>query len=263
MAGKIKARICFVSLICTLAVLLTSCDFRLMSKREVKEYLERQYGKEFTVLSSESVTDDYYDDDVWRVRAYIVSLKDNPDTCFYAFNVVEGESFGIFGFRNWLIDTYASDIIGTAFLEQAADTELEYELYYTYPVKLSSEYHSYLWIKFVPVFPEDLTEVCELLSRTFTDTLEKVPEAQDKNTLTRIQIQYREPDWPDENFCLIWIEPFALYEWNEATSLYERGAMDTDAEAIREFILDEVGEYKERLQHAKSGVEGAECTPCG
>jgi len=62
---------------------------------------------------------------------------------------------------------------------------------------------------------------------------------------------------------LIWIEPFALYEWNEATSLYERGAMDIDAEAIREFILDEVGEYKERLQHAKSGVEGTECTPCG
>ena len=136
MAGKIKARICFVSLICALAVLLTSCDFRLISKREVKEYLERQYGQEFTVLSSESVTDDYYDDDVWRVRAYIVSLKDNPDTCFYAFNVVEGESFGIFGFRNWLIDTYASDIIGTAFLEQAADTELEYELYYTYPVNV-------------------------------------------------------------------------------------------------------------------------------
>ena len=66
MAGKIKARICFVSLICALAVLLTSCDFRLMSKREVKEYLERQYGQEFTVLSSESVTDDYYNDDVWR-----------------------------------------------------------------------------------------------------------------------------------------------------------------------------------------------------
>lgn len=41
------------------------------------------------------------------------------------------------------------------------------------------------------------------------------------------------------------------------------GAMDTDAEAIREYILDEVGEYKERLQHDKSGVEGTECTPCG
>ena len=65
MAGKIKARVCFASLICTLMLLLTSCGFHLMSKREVKEYLERQYGQKFTVISSESVTDDYYEDDVW------------------------------------------------------------------------------------------------------------------------------------------------------------------------------------------------------
>ncbi len=250
MAGKIKARICFASLICALAFLLNSCDFRLMSKREVEEYLERQYGQEFTVLSSESVTDDYYDD-AWKVRAYMVSPKDNPHTYFCAFNVIEGESFGVFGFRNYLHDTYAGDILGTVFLEQAADTELEYELDYTYPVKSSSEYHSYLWIRFASVFPENLTEVCQLLSRTFTDTLERVPGAQDKDTSTRIQIQYREPDWPDEEFCLIWIEPFALYEWNEATSHYELRAMDTDAEAIREYILDEVSEYKERLQQTE------------
>ena len=66
MAGKIKTGICFASLICALALLLTSCDFRLKSEREVEKYLEKQYGQEFTVLSSESVTDDYYNDDVWR-----------------------------------------------------------------------------------------------------------------------------------------------------------------------------------------------------
>ena len=65
MAGKIKAGISFASLICALVLLLTSCDFRFMSKQEVEEYLEKQYGQEFTVLSSESVTDDYYDD-VWE-----------------------------------------------------------------------------------------------------------------------------------------------------------------------------------------------------
>ena len=36
MTGKVKARICFASLICVLALLLTSCDFRLMSRREVE-----------------------------------------------------------------------------------------------------------------------------------------------------------------------------------------------------------------------------------
>lgn len=41
MTGKVKARICFASLICALMALLTSCDFRLMSKREVENYLKK------------------------------------------------------------------------------------------------------------------------------------------------------------------------------------------------------------------------------
>ncbi|MDE7308333.1 MAG: hypothetical protein K2N61_06650 [Lachnospiraceae bacterium] len=252
MTSKVKARICFAGLVCALALLFTSCDFHIMSKREVEEYLKKRYSREFTVLSSESVTDDYYDDDVWRVKAYIVSPKDDPDTCFYAYNIVEGESFGVPGFRNSLHDTYAGDIIGAAFLEQAADTELEYKLDYTYPVKSSSEYHSYLWITFDPVFPEDLKEICEMLSRTFTDTLEKIPEAQDNHASTSIRIWYREHDWSDEKFCSIWIQPFAQYEWNEETGKNELIPFDTDADAIREYILDEVDEYKERLQQARS-----------
>ena len=115
MAGKIKAGICFASLICALALLLTSCNFRLKSEREVEKYLEKQYGQEFMVLSSESVTDDYYNDDVWRVMAYTVSPKDDPETQFFVFNTVEGESFGVPGFRNGLQDTYSLDIFGRAF----------------------------------------------------------------------------------------------------------------------------------------------------
>ena len=241
MEGKIKAGICFAGLMCALVLLLTSCDFHIMSKGEVEEYLEKQYNTEFTVLSSESVTDDYYDD-VWRVRVYIVSPKDDPD------NIVEGESFGVPGFRNSLHDTYVGDIMGATFLEQAADTELEYKLDYTYPVKSSSEYHSHLWISFDPVFPEDLTEICELLSRTFTGTLEKIPWAQDKQSSTHIRIWYREHDWPDEKFCLIWIEPFARYEWNKETGKNELIPFNPEADAIREYILDEAGEYKERMQ---------------
>ena len=125
MEGKIKARICFASLICVLAILFTSCDFRLKSKREVEKYLEKQYGQEFTVLSSESVTDDYYDDDVWMVRAYTVSPKDDPETQFFVFNKVEGESFGVPGFRNGLQDTYSLDIFGKAFEIRAADTDVQ------------------------------------------------------------------------------------------------------------------------------------------
>ena len=136
MAGKVKTSICFASLICALALLLTSCDFRLMSKQEVEEYLERQYGQEFIVLSSESVTDDYYDD-VWRVRVYTVSPKDGPETQFFVFNTVEGERFGVLGFSNRLSDTYSLDIFSKAFETRAAEKDVEYSFNYFYPVSVA------------------------------------------------------------------------------------------------------------------------------
>lgn len=239
-----KKKLCLTLLVCSLMLGLSACDFRLMSKREVEDQLEEWYGQEFTVLSSRSITDDYYMDDIWRAKMHIVSPKEDPDTCFYAFNVVEGENFGVPGFWNWLSDTYAADIIGAAFEKQAADTGLEYELDYTYPVKSSSEYHSHLWITIDPIFPKDLTEVCELLSRTFADALEKIPGAEGRRTEAGIKIRYRELDWPEEESCLIWIEPFSQLYWNEETKTHEWISIGADAEVIREYIMNEVNSYK-------------------
>jgi len=50
-----------VVLACVLLLSLANRDFRLMSKREGEEQLEKRYGREFTVLSPASVTDHYYD----------------------------------------------------------------------------------------------------------------------------------------------------------------------------------------------------------
>lgn len=52
MTGKVKARICFASLICALMALLTSCDFRLMSKREVDTELEYELNYTYPIKSS-------------------------------------------------------------------------------------------------------------------------------------------------------------------------------------------------------------------
>lgn len=223
---------------------LSSCDLLLMSKGEVENQLEEWYGQKFTVLSSKSITEDYYKDDIWRAKVYIVSPKEEPDTYFYAFNVVEGESFGVPGLRNWLSDTYAADIIGAVFEEQAADTKLKCELTYTYPVKLSSEYHSHLSITIDPVFPEDLTETCEILSRTFADVLEKVPRAEGRSTEADFRIRYREADWPEEESCVIWIRPFSQPYWNKETKTHEWISIGADAEVIRECIMNEVDSYK-------------------
>lgn len=225
MAGKIKARICFAGLICALALLFTSCDFRLMSKQEVEEYLEKRYGQDFIVLSSESVTDAYYDD-VWRVRAYTVSPKDDPETQFFVFNTVKGESFGVPGFSNGLQDTYSLDIFGKAFETRAADMDVEYSFDYFYPVKSSSVYYSDLYVNIEPVSLNNLETVCTVLSQAYTDTSEKVQVIPSGVTIMLI---YSEPTWPDDESCFIRI------------GYYELSAMvDTSAEAIKEYILNEV-----------------------
>ncbi len=233
MAGKIKARVCFVGLICTLALLLTSCGFRLMSKREVEEYLEKQYGQKFTVISSESVTDDYYEDDVWRVRAYTVSPKDDLQTQFFVFNTVEGESFGVPGLANRLSDTYSLDIFGRAFETRAADTDVEYSFDYFYPVKSSSVYYSDLYVNIGPVSSGNLETVCMILSQAYADTFEK---AQVMPSGVSVMLTYKEPAWPEDQSCLIRIDSFYL------------SGFDTNTETIEKYILDEVSKYQKRLQ---------------
>lgn len=233
MAGKIKARVCFASLICTLMLLLTSCGFRLMSKREVEEYLEKQYGQKFTVISSKSVTDDYYEDDVWRVRAYTVSPKDDLQTQFFVFNTVEGESFGMPGLANRLSDTYSLDIFGKAFETRAADTDVEYSFDYFYPVRSSSVYYSDLYVNIEPVSSRNLETVCMVLSQAYADTFEK---AQVMPSGVSVMLTYKEPTWPEDQSCLIRIDSFYL------------SGFDTNTETIEKYILDEVSKYQKRLQ---------------
>ena len=233
MAGKIKTGICFASLICALALLLTSCDFRLKSEREVEKYLEKQYGQEFTVLSSESVTDDYYNDDVWRVMAYTVSPKDDPETQFFVFNTIEGESFGVPGFRNGLQDTYSLDVFGKAFETRAADTDMEYSFDYFYPIKSSLVYYSDLYVNIEPVSSENLETVCTVLSQAYADTSEVVKKIPYGVT---VMLTYREPTWPENQSCLIRIDSFYL------------SGFDTNTETFEKYVLDEVGKYQKRLQ---------------
>lgn len=211
-------------LACLLLLFLANRDFRLMSKRKVEKYLEKRYGQEFTVLSSESVTDDYYDD-VWRARAYTVSPKDDPETHFFVFNIVEGESFGVPGIRNGLSDTYSLDIFGKAFATRAADTDLEYSFDYFYPVKSSLTYYSDLYVNIGPVSSENLETVCAILSQAYADTFEIV---KDVPYGVSIMLTYKEPSWPEDRSCFIRIGSYEL-----STKI------DTSAEAIKEYILNE------------------------
>jgi len=214
-----------------------------MSKWEVEEQLEKRYGQEFTVLSSASVTDDYYDD-VWRVKVYVVSPKDDPDTSFYAYNIVEGESFGVPGFRNSLTDTYSLDIFAKAFEVWAADTDVEYTFRYFYPIESSSVYYSSLYVSIEQVTPENLNTVCTLLSKAYADTFEKTQEIPFSVT---IKLTYWDPAWPEDESIFVMLNKYD-FDWNEGTPQRELRELDTDAEAIREYILDKVNRHETHMQ---------------
>ena len=199
----------------------------------MEKYLEKQYGQEFMVLSSESVTDDYYEDDVWRVRAYTVSPKDDLQTQFFVFNTVEGESFGVPGFRNGLQDTYSLGIFGRAFETRAADTDVQYSFDYFYPVKSSSVYYSDLYVNIEPVSSGNLETVCMVLSQAYADTFEK---AQVMPSGVSVMLTYKEPAWLEDQSCLIRIDSFYL------------SGFDTNTETIETYILDEVSKYQKRLR---------------
>lgn len=152
---------------------------------------------------------------------------------FCVFNTVEGESFGVPGVRNYLHDTYVGDIMKTVFLERVADSRQEYTLKYNHPVKSLSKYHSYLWISFDHVYPEDLDEISTLLSATFTEVIEKIPGVKEKSSSTHFRLFYRERDWPDDKYCLIDISPFTEYKWNKDLGVNELIQFNADADAIR------------------------------
>ena len=219
-------KIGLIILACILLLSLTNCDFRLMTKQEVEEYLKKRYGQEFTVLSSVSVTEDYYDDNVWRVRLYVVSPKDDPEMQFFVFNTVEGENFDVPGFRNGLQDTYDLDIFCKAFEMRAMDTNVEYSFNYFYPLKSSSVYYSHLYVNIEPVSSENLETVCAVLSQAYADTFEKV---QDIPYGVDVMLTYWEPAWPEDQSCFIRIGFYELLT-----------KIGTSAETIEEYILNEV-----------------------
>ena len=175
----------------------------------------------------------YFSHPVWRVMAYTVSPKDDPETQFFVFNTVEGESFGVPGFRNGLHDTYSLDVFGKAFETRAADTDMEYSFDYFYPIKSSLVYYSDLCVNIEPVSSENLETVCTVLSQAYADTSEVVKNIPYGVT---VMLTYREPTWPENQPCLIRIDSFYL------------SGFDTNTETIEKYILDEVGKYQERLE---------------
>ena len=221
-----------------LALLLSGCgDGRLLSRREVADRLERKYGEEFTVTSSKGV--DEHPDDIWWARRYTAVSKEHPEREFFVFDIVTGESGGILGFVNGLVDTYALDVFFEAFQGYAEEAGVEFEFDYDRdPYAVSAEYYSGLGIVMDPVGPENLGVVCRVLADACADTLKAIPGAAGENVNVRVLLRYREEGWEEKDCCAWRMSLFSDYAV-EAERF-------TDAGALEENVLAEVRQYLER-----------------
>lgn len=94
------------------------------------------------------------------------------------------------------------------------------------------------------VTPDNLNAVCTLLSQAYADTFEEV---QDVPSWVMIRLTYRESTWPEDESISVMIDKYNFY-WNEETQKRELRELDTDAEAIRKYILSEVSRYETHIQ---------------
>lgn len=212
-----------------LLCLLALPDVLFMSNRALLENLSNHYQREFTVLTAHSLSEAEREKDVWRLKVYELAPVDEPEKHFWAFNIITGESGGIFGFSNGLLDTYDVEIMAAAFEKRAMQAGLVYELTYkNYPCQAVTGYYSGLNVNIELAGLADLPALCELIAAAAKDTLEQLPVDYDYTISVDFVFIYREPEWPEDKFYPLRVTPFN-YRSEEAMS-----AADMQEEIISE-----------------------------
>lgn len=202
--------VCVVVGTALLMLLYLGWDARFISNRELLANLEQRYGQEFVLLSSRSLKEAERADDVWRVKVFELAPADAPEQQFWAFNIVTGESGGLFGASNGLLDTYDVQIMIAAFEERAAQAGLAYDLTYrSYPCLESTEFYSEIYVNIELTDWDRLPEACELIAASAADTLAQLPAGYDYSIGVSFVFNYWEPEWPADKFYPLRVAPFA------------------------------------------------------
>lgn len=226
--------ICIIVGTALLMLLYLGWDARFISNRDLLANLERRYGQEFTLLSTRSLKEAERVDDVWRVKVFELAPTAAPEQRFWAFNIITGESGGLFGASNGLLDTYDAQIMLAAFAERAAQADLEYELTYrSYPCRESTEFYSEIYVNIELTDWDRLPEACELIAASAIDALAQLPAGYNYYIGVDFVFNYREAEWPADKFYPLQVTPFAY------------GAAEPTAANIQSEIESEFAWYSE------------------
>ena len=230
-----------IGLTMAMSATLCSCGALLDSDREVERHLQELYGIPFEVIDAQRISDEHLQEGVWAAKVYEVIPQDDPDSPFWAYSIISGETGGVPGFQEGFRNTYAlkqmEEILGDALETVGISVEFKYE---TSPCKdMDEKYFSGLRI-LIDVGPDNLHLVCETVSTALQEVLDKTALTNKNKTSATIFFSYREESWEEDEFALAILSPFYWMSWDDEEEEYFWGPLDFSAETLEKTILHEI-----------------------
>lgn len=215
--------ICLILGAVLLLFILALPDAFFMSDKALLENLSNRYAREFTVISSHSFSEAERAEDVWRLKVYELAPVNEPEEHFWVYNIIRGESGGIFGFANGLQDTRDAQILLAAFAGRAAQADLNYEpQYYNNLCRSAGEYYSDIGVKIDVAGIDDLPAVCEIIVLAVEDAAAQLPPAYNYAVNLDFVLIYREPEWPEDKFYPLRLTSFDYWSAKSAADIQEK-----------------------------------------
>lgn len=235
-------RLFFVLMGLTIAMSATlcSCGALLDSDREVERHLQELYGIPFEVIDSERIDAEHLQEGVWAAKVYEVIPQDDPDSPFWAYSIISGETGGVPGFQTGSLNTYALNQIQQILTDALETVGFNVTVNYgTHPCKdMDEKYFSSVHI-LIDVGPDNLRLACETVSSALQEVIDETVLTGESITHALVRFRYREESWEAEQYCSTDFSLFYWMNWDEENG-YTWGPLDFSAETLEKTILHEV-----------------------
>ena len=215
------------------------------SRFGMARHLKERYGRDFVILSAETAPNGMLDSRVFTARTFTAAPKNDPDFRFYASSYLATDGFWPVLHR-YYNDTYVEDQMLRIWEEDARAAGLECASHRERrPLSRQEEtFCSGYWVN-IHLTPDNLDQVCALLSHSMERMLAETPARQGELLSFRFNLFYREDSWPEDDSNLTMLTLFYnSYHVDSSSHKYEWRSIDTDLEAIRQYILDEAARYE-------------------
>ena len=221
-------------------------SFGPSSRSAMRQHLRERYNREFVILSTEKVPCDLLGHRVYSARTFTAAPKDDPDLRFFASSYWATDGFWPV-IHHYYNDSYEEEQMLRIWEEEARTAGADYSLILErYPCSREAQTFRSGYDVVLSFGPEDLDQICPLLSQSMERMLAETPAQQGQMTSSTLRLRYREEDWPEDDCCTVDLILFYSL-FHTGSSTFEWQSIDTDPGAIRQYILEEAARY-ERLK---------------